>query len=304
MVTFTHVLYPTDLSQASSHAARYAATVARWYRAQLTVLHVVPAFEGAGLPTDPAHLTGPLAYPPPPDDVEAVMRRAVGDDIPEDLDPSFVTIVANPAKAIVDQAVTGSADLIVMGTHGRSGFSRLFGGSVAEKVLRKAPCPVLTIPPHAPESADAAIFKRILCPIDFSAASKQALGFALDLARQSDGTVTLLSVVEWMSESELGADLPGDPSDFVQHLMTEAARHLHDLVAREPQTWCEIEEVVSSGRAAREILRIAGERDSDLIVMGAHGRGSGLAFLGSTTPAVVRAAECPVLVVHDQPTAV
>ena len=302
MVTFTHVRYPTDLSEASSHASRYVATLARWYKAQLTVLHVVPAFEGAGLPTDAGHLTGPLAYPPPPDDVEAVMRQAVGDDIPADLAPAFITVVANPANAIVDQAVSTSADLIVMGTHGRSGFSRFVGGSVTEKVLRRAPCPVLTIPPHAPASADAPIFTRILCPVDFSPASQQALGFALDLARQSNGTITVLSVVEWLSESGLGTEVAADPSDFVQHLVRDAAHHLHQLVAREPQTWCEIEEVVTSGRAHREILRVASERGSDLIVMGAHGHGRGLAFLGSTTPSVVRAAECPVLVVHDQPT--
>lgn len=299
MVTFSHVLYPTDLSEASSHAARYAATIARWYRAKLTVLHVVPDIEGAGLPTDWVHLTGPMAYPPPPADVEADMRQAVGDDIPADLAPEFVTLVASPTRAIVDHAVSAAADLIVMGTHGRSGFSRLVSGSVAEKVLRKAPCPVLTIPPHAPAPGDQAIFKRILCPIDFSPASQQGLGFALDLARQSNGKVTLLSVVEWLSESGLGPEAPASANDFVQHLMNDAAQRLHGLVADESRTWCDIEEVVVSGRAHREILRVAAEQQSDLIVMGAHGRGLGLAFLGSTSPSVVRSAECPVLVVHE-----
>jgi nucleotide-binding universal stress UspA family protein len=297
MVTFSHVLYPTDLSEASSHAAHYAATIARWYRTKLTVLHVVPALENAGL-TDGLHFAGPLVLPPPPDEVEASMRQAVADDIPADLAPEFVTLVANPTRAIVDHAVSSAADLIVMGTHGRSGFSRLVSGSVAEKVLRRAPCPVLTIPPHAPDTPRRAIFKRILCPIDFSPASKQALGFALDLARQSNGKVTLLAVVEWLSESGLGPEAPASASDFVQHLMHESTERLHGLVADESRTWCDIEEIVASGRAHREILRVASEQGSDLIVMGAHGRGLGLAFLGSTTPSVVRAAACPVLVVH------
>ena len=91
----------------------------------------------------------------------------------------------------------------MIGTHGRRGFKRLLLGSVAETVLHEAPCPVLTVSPHTEAaSSDVVTFKRILCPIDFSPSALQALGFALDLARQAGGLVTLLHVVEWLAEDE------------------------------------------------------------------------------------------------------
>jgi nucleotide-binding universal stress UspA family protein len=90
-----------------------------------------------------------------------------------------------------------------MGTHGRSGFNRLLLGLVTEKVLRTSPCPVLTVPPHAPAvpPSDVAI-RRILCPIDFSSAALQAFGFAMDLARRTNASVTVLYVIEWLPEEE------------------------------------------------------------------------------------------------------
>jgi nucleotide-binding universal stress UspA family protein len=142
------------------------------------------------------------------EEVVAEMRRRLDvAGVPAD---AVVTARAGDASAtIVDESVGSSADLIVMGTHGRRGFKRLLLGSVTETVLREAPCPVLTMPPRAPaDSARVVVFKRILCPIDFSPSSLQALGFALDLARQSNGTVTLLNVRgSWPKNRAHGAKL-------------------------------------------------------------------------------------------------
>ena len=94
----------------------------------------------------------------------------------------------SPARGILDEAAATHSDLIVIGTHGHSGFDRLVLGSVTEKILRKAPCAVLTVPPPVAEPpADALdIFKRILCPVDFSDASMKALEYALALAKEAD----------------------------------------------------------------------------------------------------------------------
>jgi len=110
----------------------------------------------------------------------------------------------DPQTTIIDQAVSQKADLIVMGTHDRRGWRRLLLGSVTEAVLREAPCPVLTVPSFAlsPHS-QGVTFQRILCPIDFSPSALQSLGVALDLARQANGLVTLLHVVEWFAEEEV-----------------------------------------------------------------------------------------------------
>ena len=89
-----------------------------------------------------------------------------------------------------------AADLIVMGTHGRGGFQHLVLGSVTERVLRRAVCPVLTVPPRA-QSTSRLTFRRLLCAIDFSESSMAALRFALSLAQESEARLTMLHVLEW-----------------------------------------------------------------------------------------------------------
>jgi nucleotide-binding universal stress UspA family protein len=171
---------------------------------------------------------------------------------------------------------------------------------VTEAVLREAPCPVLTVPPHAPTGvAQPVTFKHILCPIDFSPAALQALGFALDLARQADGRVTLLRVVEWLAEEEPRALAHFDVPEYRRYMIGDAQERLRNLVAEESRAWVDIDDVVKLGRPYREILGAAELKPADLIVMGAQGRGGiGLALFGSTTQQVVRGAMCPVLTVR------
>ena len=88
----------------------------------------------------------------------------------------------------MNSAAAMKADLLVMGTHGLGGFHRLLLGSVTEKVARTASCPLLTVPPAAPAMTPRPIlFKKIVCPIDYSPASLKALDYALELGRQADG---------------------------------------------------------------------------------------------------------------------
>src|SRR5690606_18379299 len=172
--------------------------------------------------------------------------------------------------------------------------------SVAEKVLQRAPCPVLTVPPHMKATKPAEVlFKRILCPIDFSPSSLQALGFALDLARQADGVVTLVHAIEWMAEEQPPTQTHFNVPEYRQHMIAAAKERLEALTKDEEQTWSEIRHMVVLGRAHRAILQHIEQEPQDLIVMGAQGRGGlGLALFGSTTHQVVRGADCPVLVVR------
>lgn len=303
MIEFRQILCPTDMSDSSARALTYAAAVARWYEATLTVLSVVPTFDP--IPVRPGMLDGSVqvVYPASREEVLEELRTAVRNAGAESLNPTLAAEAGDPVNTIVDRALAIPADLIVMGTHGRSGFERLILGSVTEKVLRNAPCPVLTVPPHMPATAPAEVlFKKILCPIDFSPESLQAVGFALDLARQADGTVKLLHAIEWLADQEPRAYAHFNVPEYRQHLIHDARERLHAVVADEPQTYCTIEEVVTVGRAHREVLRVAEEWQPDLIVMGAQGRGGvGLALFGSTTQQVVRAAACPVLTVRSIP---
>jgi nucleotide-binding universal stress UspA family protein len=298
VIEFRQILCPMDFSESSIRALAYAAVVARWYDAQLTVLHVVPTFEpmqARGDLGEPVRLVTPI----PREQVIAEMNRSLN---LADLSPRATPLAepGDPQSTIIDQALSKKADLIVMGTHGRRGFKRLLLGSVTEAVLREAPCPVLTVPADARAPLpEAGTFKRILCPIDFSPSALQALGFALDLARQADGRVTLLHAIEWLAEDEPGPSMHFNVPEYRRYIESDAQQRIRALVADESRTWVEIKDVVQFGRPYREILRAAEAKPADLIVMGAQGRGGiGLALFGSTTQQVVRGATCPVLTVR------
>jgi nucleotide-binding universal stress UspA family protein len=286
VIEFKRILCPVDFSESSTRSLAHAAALARWYEAQSTVLHVVDV---------PAE----FVIPETREEALSTMRRLV-ERAGVSLDAQLIAQAGDPSTIIVDQALRMRADLIVIGTHGRRGFKRLLLGSVTETVLHEAPCPVLTVSPHTEAaSSDVVTFKRILCPIDFSPSALQALGFALDLARQADGLVTLLHVVEWLPEDEPRASAHFNVPEFRGYMVNDAKQRLRSLVAEEFRASCKIDDAIVSGRAHREILRAAEERSADLIVMGAQGRGGvGLALFGSTTQQVVRSAPCPVLTVR------
>jgi nucleotide-binding universal stress UspA family protein len=209
----------------------------------------------------------------------------------------------NAAKEILARTSSLPSDLLVMGTHGRSGFERLVLGSVTERVLRKAACPVLSVPGHARGVVPRAPvdYKRILCATDFSDCSINALNYAMSLAQEADARLTVMHVIE----------LPPELPPHVHHTVHDGAWTLGEyveaaslyrrdrlkaLIPEAVAAYCTVETVMVSGTPYREILRVAEERLIDVIVMGIHGRGAvDMLFFGSTTQHVVRQAACPVL---------
>jgi nucleotide-binding universal stress UspA family protein len=298
VVQFTRILCPLDLSELSIRPLAYAAAMATWYDARLTALHVVPTFEPmevrAGALFDPVQ----VVYPMPREEVLERLRGMLATaGVP--VDTADVTAEAgDAAPTIVDQAVATNADLLVMGTHGRTGFNRLLLGSVTEKVLRQAPCPVLTVPPHAPPAPTGVAIRHVLCAMDFSPASQQALGFALGIAQRAAASLTLLHAIEWLPEEEPAEPTTFNVVEYREHLKQMARDRLAALVAA-PHARPTPTMLVVTGRGYREILRLAEERDADLIVMGSTGRGGPvLTPFGTTTQQVVRSASCPVLTVR------
>jgi nucleotide-binding universal stress UspA family protein len=133
-------------------------------------------------------------------------------------------------------------------------------------------------------------FRTILLPTDFSECAESALGYAADFARQSGARLLCLHVVE-----------PTLPSVGYGQLEEAAAGELPRLAARRECAGLEVEEILSRGEAASEIVRVARERGADLIVISSHGRtGLGRMLFGSTAESVVRHAHCPVLVVKPR----
>jgi len=300
MVEFKHILAPTDMSEASRPALAYAAAFASWYGANLALLHVVPTFDAIQMPPGTLGDSVQVVYPSSREEVIATMQRhaeAVGI---ASASPYLMAEAGDPVDTIVDQAISMPADLIVIGTHGRSGFSRLLYGSIAEQVLHRSPCPVLTVPPHCAAPHSDARFKRILCAMDFSPAAMQALGFALDLGRQSRGVVIVQHAIEWLADEEPRVHAHFNVAEYRTYLLEDARARIEEVLAAEDRLHVDVQPVVSTGRAYREILREAEARAVDLIVMGAQGRGGlGQALTGSATNQVLRAAACPVLTVRS-----
>jgi nucleotide-binding universal stress UspA family protein len=198
-------------------------------------------------------------------------------------------------REILTQADRLHADLLVMGTHGRSGFERLFLGSTAEKVLRKARCPVMTVPPKVPDAMPSGPvpFARIVCAVDFSVCSRMALDYAASLAQQNAAALAVVYVIE---THPLYVDFAPPAAIDLQAWTQEATSRLHRLVPEPVRATCSVAEVIREGAPYREILRLSHELAADLIVLGVRGRrAADLLFFGSTTHHVIREAPCAVL---------
>ena len=193
MAPITRILCPVDFSEASEHAIEHAIAVARWYKASITALHVYnPIFMPVpGLPPPGSRKSEPELKR-----VHVETTRCFEGAIASGIDVDVIVDVGPPAARILDRSETAHSDLIVMGTHGASGFEHLLLGSVTEKVLRKARRPVLTVPPHA-QAISTLPFRRLLCAVDFSDSSLRGLELACSLAKESNAALTLLHVVEW-----------------------------------------------------------------------------------------------------------
>jgi nucleotide-binding universal stress UspA family protein len=173
----------------------HAAAIACWYEARLTLLYVfanLPAMELPPLVLEDA-------------DRERLMSdlRRMAAAVPRDVPVEFrIQEAGYVHEEILAQLSAMHADVLVIGTHGRSGFQRLFLGSVTEKVIRKATCPTLVVPPRAPDvPAGAPIqFRRILCAVDFSESSFDALTLAINMVQEAEAQLTLLHVVEFAPE--------------------------------------------------------------------------------------------------------
>jgi nucleotide-binding universal stress UspA family protein len=303
MVHIKHILCPVDFSDFSRHAFDRAVGIARSYGADLTVLHVLPVVSAV-----PALPYGPEG--PGPFGFEAVGRDRALAELARFLAaeqsigaPVHYVAAESPSvqKEVLLQTARLTADLVVMGTHGRSGFDRFFLGSVAEKTLRTSRVPVLVVPPHMPDVVPAGRdpFRSIVCAVDFSEDSARALGYAASLAQHAAGRLTLVHSVEPVPvgyDPLVGVNF--DVIGYEQALEKSARAELQKFVPQPIALGCDTETVVTSGKAYREILRVATERQADLIVLGVHGRNvfDRMVF-GSTTEHVVRRATCPVLAV-------
>ena len=298
MRTFTRILCPIDFSGESRHALEHALMFARWYDAPVTGLFVYsPVFTPPPGPGRHAYAAPAVMEQIDAAEYQRDVLSFVGRVNASNVDVSARVAIGLPAQEIVKAVTILPADLVVLGTHGLAGFQHLVLGSIAERVLRTCPVPVLTVPPRA-RATSKLPFKRVLCPIDFSEPSKAALQVALSIAQEGAADITILHVFDAPADEPFATRHFTVP-EFRREYECWAAGELRALVPEQVRDWCSPTTRVSHGKPYREILGAAAEGGADVIVMGVHGRNAlDLMLFGSTTNQVVRRATCPVLTVR------
>jgi nucleotide-binding universal stress UspA family protein len=287
-IALKNILFATDFSPAAEAALPYAIGLAKQYGAKVHGLHVrYPA-------TYP--IVGAEAMPQVLEAAEE-LAKCEAKQLHEMLEsvPHEVTVAEGELWPTLSEIVNQQrTDLIVMGTHGRTGVSRALLGSAAEKFFRKASCPVLTVGPHVSHNTERRLaMKQILLAMDFSPESLAALPFAVSMAQEHQANLTLLNVT---CDPEVGELVHA--GQYVDSTM----RRLQALVPAEADPWCEPKCRVEQGTEAKKISEVAVALGADLIVLGVRspqgGMGATTHFLQSIAHQVVVDAQCPVLTVR------
>lgn len=278
MLTFhpKKILVPTDLSELSTYGLKYAIEIADRFSATLSVVHrfgndeYLEISPDEDLPVMKQHAASALA-------------NYLKTNLPTKIKSESEVIHDFPVPGILHATETHGADLIVMGTHGRSGLQRALLGSVAEGVLRESSHPVLTVRQAKSSEPHDFSFHRILCPVNFTEVAYTALDHAASLACAFDAQLIIVHVVE--------AD---DPYMLRDDLLAQLRYWIPDEV----RDRCDYKKLVLKGRAADQIIEFSHTMGIDLIVIGAqHQRFSDRTAIGSTTEQITRHTGCPVLTI-------
>lgn len=300
-ISLKNILFATDFSEASQVALPYAAAIARRYDSQLHI----------------AHITSPASYvissqPGDQATLESIHEAALADarQRMKTLASHLKTVPHHTYvregevwDSLSDLIQTNEIDLVVVGTHGRTGIEKLVLGSKAEEILRRATCPVLTVGPKIGGRAKPTAIeneenlapveislRQIVYSTDFSPESLAAAPFATSLAQEFQTKLTLLHVIEKYTDMDRR---PG-PIDL-------ALQRLEKLVPEEASLWCSPRPSVQFGPPADCILHEAQDSKADLIVLGvrtAAGKlGAATHLPWATAHKVIAQAHCPVLTI-------
>ncbi len=279
------LLVPLDGSALGEQALPMAATLARATRARLLLLRVTGA--------DPNEMKETVLY----------LRRLTHDPRLAGVKVEMHSYVGEAIPGILDQIQHHHADLVVMTTHGRSGVNRMVYGSVAEAVLSHSPAPVFLVRVHAdapPPTMDIGR-ARILVPLDGEHYAEHALPAASELAKALQATLVLLRVVTAPAPYALQRALAaGTTSDITSLEMTEATTYLQGVATRLRAQGLTVETILEAGGdPADRIIERSDTQHIDFIVMSTRGkRGLGAIFSGTTSLAVLRRGNHPVLILH------
>jgi nucleotide-binding universal stress UspA family protein len=292
MLEIKLILCPIDFSEFSVRAYRHALSLAKHYRANLVALHIIELWQYPFLSFVPAA----ELY----DECAQELRKKATEQLQEfvrtytsdEMQPELIVNVGVAPDSILSFAQARKADFIVMGTHGWRGYDRLMLGSATDRVMRRAPCPVLAVyrPPldsvaAGSEGSYVHHLSRILFCADFSQHSERAFNSAISATEEYDAELTLLHVLEEV------------PSPAKMEAAIAAATEQLDRLILEKRKALKFKTAVRIGKPYQQIIQLAQEAQIDMVAMGVRGRGAlDLAVFGSTTYRVIQLGPCPVLV--------
>ncbi|HLX64958.1 MAG TPA: universal stress protein [Planctomycetota bacterium] len=300
MITFKNVVLTTDLSLNADAAVPYAAALAKQSGGTIHLFHAFE--EDAREALASGIVIGVSAWI---ESVRKAREQKVADlaqaiERQRGVKTIYATAVGNPANEIARYAKHNNADAVVLATHGRTGLSHLLMGSVAERVVRLCPSPVLTVRPGEAPPADGFKFKTILLPTDFSENSCVAEPYAVELAQKNGATLVLAHVVEdsvYYASAAASEGIGVDIEKWLTAIWADAEKQLRANATRiAAQTKLDVVPVLKRGRAAEQIGQIAKEQKADLMVLSTHGY-TGLSHLifGSVAERIVRTSPVPVM---------
>jgi nucleotide-binding universal stress UspA family protein len=285
----TTILVATDFSAIADGALAFAFVLARRLNAAVHILHVI----GDGVLSE---TWSSRVFSETPDDLRSQLLTTASERLTlrlESIDTSGTTVtgavrLGRTAETIAEVARDRGISLIVVGTRGYTGLAHVALGSVAERIIRTAPCPVMALH-HAPPT-----LRRIVASTDFSAPADAAVLYAAQLAYAFTASLHVVHVVEdpWPRGTESLVRTPQE----IRELWREDAEQR--LATRMTSLSGSVTSEVIAGTAAHAIVQVVDRENADLVVMGTHGRGAvGRLLMGSVVDRVMRTAACPILVV-------
>lgn len=296
-ISIKNVLYATEFSATSEAALPYATAICRHFGSKLHVAHVLSDTNLLLITGGVDYVSVGTLYEDAHTEAQEKIQQVAGrfGEIPHRTYVRHGQVWTNLNNIVAENVI----DLIVVGTHGRGGLGKLLLGSVAEDILRHAPCPVLTVGPKICGRAKLREFHgsgRELAPVElelqhilyatnFTPASPLGASLAISLAEEFGARLTLMHAIEEYANLE---DRP----------IESGVRQLQAVVPKSAALAYAPEIVMQFGPASECIVNTAAEREADLIVLGAHPAERATHLPWSTVHQVVAHATCPVLTVH------
>lgn len=296
MIKINKTLCPVDFSKCSKVALKNAIELAKKVKGELHLFHAILMYEDDSYKPDDRLPDNIVSY----ELIEEISNQKLKNIASDHKSDTFKIVTASSrafsaAEEILNYAEDNHVDLIIMGTHGRSAISHFLLGSVAERVIRMAKCPVMTFRKDSKNLGD---YKKILVPIDFSEHSKLVLRYALKLADTYNSSITLFHSFEQQVHPAFYASGKTSLFEIDRELRQRATEAMTKLRNEFGKSNISTNYMLAEGPAYHEIVEYAKKENFDLLVIATHGlRGLEHSLIGSTTEKVIRHAELPVLTV-------